>query len=217
MISTKLKLSPKELRLVGDDAFILTKNAILEKVKHMLQNLSEDQLRYIHQKKDPFPVEIFRHPPKISRGENYRGLPWLVLDYPRVFENEKHPSGKAGIVAIRTLFWWGRYCSVTLHLQGYYKKTFGKHIADAYPLLKQKNFFVCINDNQWEHHLGKDNYRSLKKMSRQGFEKIIGKKDFLKLSAKCKLEDWNTGLTETLLLKFILLVDRLKVDQLPRR
>jgi hypothetical protein len=217
MISTKLKLSPKELRLVRDAGFILTKNAILDKVKYLLQELSEKQVSYIRQEMDSFPLELFRHPPKISRGENYRGLPWLVLDYPRVFENEKHPSGKAGIVAIRTLFWWGRYCSVTLHLQGFYKKIYRRQVADAYPLLKQKNFFVCINSLQWEHHAGKDNYRSLKKMDKPSFEKITGEKDFLKLTATCKLDNWNAGLTENLMAKYILLVGLLKSDQLPSR
>ena len=39
---------------------------------------------------------------KISRGENYRGLPYLILDYPAYFSQKD-------IFAFRTMFWWGHF------------------------------------------------------------------------------------------------------------
>ena len=63
--------------------------------------------------------------PKISKGENYKGLPWLVLDYPRYFNKED-------IFAIRTLFWWGNFFSITLHISGKYKMRYEKKIIDSF-------------------------------------------------------------------------------------
>ena len=48
------------------------------------------------------PVEFFDVSPKISRGEQYLGLPYVMLDYPRIFSKEN-------VFAIRTFFWWGNY------------------------------------------------------------------------------------------------------------
>jgi len=74
--------------------------------------------------------------PKISRGENYLGLPYLVLDYPRLFRPD-------AVLAIRTFFWWGHFFSSTLQLSGGYKteflsrlqaaqETFSKHHIDPF-------------------------------------------------------------------------------------
>ena len=60
--------------------------------------------------------------PKISKGENYRGLPYVMLDYPRLF-------GREEVLAIRTFFWWGHGFSVTLHLKGGYRERISAGIA----------------------------------------------------------------------------------------
>ena len=60
---------------------------------------------------------------KISKGENM-GLPWVMLDYPRLF-------GQEDVLAIRTMFWWGHCFSVTLHLKGRY---YGAYL----PLLRER-------------------------------------------------------------------------------
>jgi hypothetical protein len=51
---------------------------------------------------------------KISRGENYQLLPYIILDYPSYFSRNN-------IFAVRTMFWWGNFFSITLHLSGDHK------------------------------------------------------------------------------------------------
>ena len=109
----KIRLSPEEEALVATTDWILTKNNVLQKIKQLLLALQSRQQDLLL----PFnslPEEVLKSSPKISRGENYKGLPWLVLDYPRYFN-------KADVFAIRTLFWWGNFFSITLHLSGSYK------------------------------------------------------------------------------------------------
>jgi len=81
---------------------------------------------------------ILQVPPRISKGENYKGLPWVVLDYPRCF-------GRDDVLAVRTLFWWGHYFSVTLHLKGSYKEMFLPVIRDHLPLLGAAGFFIGVS------------------------------------------------------------------------
>jgi len=127
--------------------------------------------------------EIFITPPKISKGENYNGLPWLMLDHPRHFE-------KQTAFAIRTLFWWGNFFSVTLHLSGRYKEQYAGKIIAQYDTLCKNNFSLCIANDEWEHHFEKTNYCAVNEMGDETFEQCINEKNFIKLSVKIDLSQW---------------------------
>src|SRR5580704_6024625 len=117
-MGANLQLSPEEIRLVTDPAWILTKNSVMGKVVAMMAALSEDYKEIWGERPGGGGVAAaFTAGPKISRGEHYRGLPWVMLDYPRAF-------GREDVLAIRTMFWWGHTFSVTLHLKGRYQQLF---------------------------------------------------------------------------------------------
>ena len=113
MDRTKIRLSQEEEELVATADWILTKNRVIQKINQLLSNVQTSQQQFL-QTCTTLEKEVLASSPKISKGENYKGLPWLVLDYPRSFNKEE-------VFAIRTLFWWGNFFSVTLHLSGKYK------------------------------------------------------------------------------------------------
>ena len=155
----------------------------MEKMKTLLQECLDLQVEHLHEIKALLPQEIFIVSPKISRGENYKGLPWLMLDYPRHFDKEN-------VFAIRTLFWWGRCFSITLHLSGRYKNLFQKKINAAYSLLGDHQFYCCINKDEWEHHFEEDNYKLINQCNEEEFQQVIDEKKFIKLSRKIDLNEW---------------------------
>jgi hypothetical protein len=57
-------------------------------------------------------------------------------------------------------------------------------------LLKEQ-LFICVNDNQWQHHFDESNYQPLSKFTIQQIELMKREKHFLKLSLKYNLEKWN--------------------------
>ena len=123
--------------------------------------------------------------PKISKGENYRGLPYVILDYPRVF-------GREDVLAIRTMFWWGHYFSITLHLKGQYRDGLLTAIQAYIPLLAAKGFHIGISGDEWRHELADDNYMALEGLDQPAIEKALDKgRAFLKLSATCGLDRWD--------------------------
>jgi len=146
----------------------------------MLQSGQQDLLLPLNS----LPEEVLKSSPKISRGENYKGLPWLVLDYPRYFN-------KDDVFAIRTLFWWGNFFSITLHLSGNYKAKYETKIIDSFESLQQEDFSVCINEDQWEHHFETNNYIPVHDLSESQYSEIIVKRSFIKLAKKIPLEQWN--------------------------
>jgi hypothetical protein len=181
---SKLQLSPFEMDLVNNADWILTKNGILQKTKQLLFMLQEKQQTHLQLQTQNLPEEVLKPSPKISRGENYQGLPYLILDFPRFFEHKN-------IFAIRTMFWWGNFFSITMHLAGNYKTMFAQKIISLYELLKETDFFICVHEEQWQHHFESDNYIQISKWSKDDFEYRVNASSFIKLANKIPLTKWD--------------------------
>jgi hypothetical protein len=187
MNPAKIRLSPTEMEMVNDAELILTKNAILRKVADLLGVLQVNQQACMVSLAKGFPEKISGSSSKISKGENYKGLPYLILDYPRVFEHEN-------IFAVRTMFWWGNFFSVTLHLSGNYKKAAEEKLISFYQSLPEKGYFVYINEEQWEHHFEGGNYVLLSELSQYDFENLVRERTFVKLTNKISLQQWDEAI-----------------------
>ena len=94
----KLSLSADELELVCNKDWILTKKMVVDKVYLLLGGLSQQMQDYIESNQLLLPAVVTQSSPKISKGENYLGLPYVMLDYPRYFKSND-------MLAIRTFFW----------------------------------------------------------------------------------------------------------------
>lgn len=184
MDGAKIRLSDAEMELLLRTDWILTKNRILQKSMQLLGIIQENYAHHLHQLSKSLPSELFTIPAKISKGENLQGLPYQVLDYPRLFEREN-------VFAIRTLFWWGNFFSITLQLSGKYKVRFQKNVLSDYSYLNANGFYCCINDDPWLHHFEKENYISLDDMDESEFKNQITERPTIKLAAKLELSQWD--------------------------
>jgi len=184
---TKIHLSPFEMDLLNNSDWILTKNRIAKKAQQLLAEVQQNIFDYTRQHINLFPAEVIAVSPKISKGENYNGLPWLMLDYPRYFNKEN-------IFAIRIMFWWGNFFSTTLHLSGACKQKYCDSIIKSYEDLCKNEFYYCINDDQWSHHFEKTNYLPVKAFSSGEFTERVNERSFIKLSCKFPLTEWNDAI-----------------------
>lgn len=184
MDAAKIQLSAEESTLVQNADWLLTKNNIIDKVVLLFSELTPSMQQILHELKQPLPVTVADVSPKISKGEKYEGLPWVMLDFPRVF-------GKEDTWAIRTMFWWGHFFSITLHLKGKYKQQYQTVLMENMPLLKQHEFYICIADDEWRHHFSEDNYTPLHHLDESAIATMLSRNDFCKLSAKISLARWN--------------------------
>jgi hypothetical protein len=167
-----MPFSKQEVVVMKDIDFLLTKYMILEKIKEMFIQIRD----HLNETSLNIP---FDSPGKISRGENYRQLPYLVLDYPAEFNGEH-------IFTFRTMFWWGHFFSATLHLQGDHLEEYRAAIEKNIAKLLNQSIYIGINKSPWEYHYGKDNYVLLE----INHDTHIQTCDFLKLSQKYELTDW---------------------------
>ena len=202
MDRAKIQLSRDELDLVQNAEWLLTKNRIIGKVYEMFALLIDDINKLFQNNALLFP-EVFTISPKISKGENYLGLPYVMLDYPRCF-------GKTDTLAIRTMFWWGNFFSVTLHLKGRYKNDLVPALKNNLSVLSEHHFFLSINKDEWRHDFLPDNYVPILGNKTAAFVDDQREGEFCKVAAKIGLHDWSNvpcqlaGLYEVLFKHFLI-------------
>ena len=173
-------IAEKELLIIQDTDFLLTKATVLEKINELLGQTREELKRCVENSNISFPNGIDLLNGKISKGENYKNLPYMVLDYPALFTKET-------VFAFRTMFWWGNFFSATLHLEGMALSYYWNSITSNFEKLLNKNIYIGVGDTPWQYHYEDDNYILLNETHRD----FITTCKFLKLSKKIELKKWN--------------------------
>jgi hypothetical protein len=192
----KIQLSPAEMDLVRNADLLLTKNAIIDKVYLIFGDVAEQ----VRGELGPSP--------KISRGENYLGLPWVMLDYPRLF-------GREDTLAIRVFFWWGNFFSITLHLKGSYLTQCRQNILDNLPVLEKYGFHLCISNDEWRHEFTVDNYVPVQEIGHTMLKEMLQAGAFCKLSVRISLDQWSR--VKNILFELYEVIFSITEHQLPRR
>jgi hypothetical protein len=177
----KIRFEHKELKALHETEIFRIKYSVLDKVAHLLGSSSEELKKVIGLYK--IPVEAEERRAKIFRGENYRHLPYVVMDYPAVF-------GKEDVFAYRTMFWWGNFFSFTLHLGGVFLEKYNEHLKQHLTDLKGHGIYFCVNTTPWQYHYEPDNYILLDKVGKEEFGKQISAYNFIKLSTCIKITEW---------------------------
>ena len=176
----KIHLSTFETELIQNKEWILTKHSIINKVYDLFGELNEVYKQIANDEKALH--EFYNGNGKISKGENYEGLPYVILDYPALFSKEN-------IFAIRTMFWWGNFFSVTLHMSGE-KYILNGDYSNIHTYLIENNFFICIGESEWQHTFDASNYISAKELELYKFREIANRK-FFKISKNLELIKWS--------------------------
>ena len=183
---TKITLSAKELDLVCNTDIILTKLTVIEKVYQLLGEISLQWQQKLAEFDNNLNPALKVNPPKIAKGENYKGLPYVILDYPRCF-------GKDNTAAIRLLFWWGNFFSINLHLSGSYQQAALPKLLQKFEWLQQNSYWICINITAWEHHFLADNFILLTTITKEQFAAKLTSDPFIKIAKKIPLNEWDSA------------------------
>jgi len=174
------KFTTQELDLASDPTILLIKYRMMEKVWDFMEELQEEIRVSMLPFKNSLPEELNLLHGKISKGENYKHLPYMMLDFPASFSKED-------ILAYRTMFYWGNFISSTFHLQGRFLRAYGHRLIDRFE--QSDNVYFCINDSPWEYHYKSNNYRLINDISKEEIENHIQDTDFIKLSVKFPIEE----------------------------
>jgi hypothetical protein len=180
-MKTNIRISDDELSALLNSEFFIVKRNVSEKIKALFALLREDLKSIIQKKGQVLPSETDVEMGRIFQGENYKGLPYIILDFPKLYK-------KNTVFAFRTLFWWGNHFSCTLHLEGAAHEILREKIVSNINILYGHGFYYCIHASPWEHHFEKDNYLPLEDVP--DLIQKMQQKTFLKISRKITLGEW---------------------------
>jgi hypothetical protein len=179
MQGSKIMLSPAELSLFCNAEIILTKNNIIQKTVALLaevqEQLTAESVRFASSTS-----------PKISKGENYLGLPYVVLDYPRIAKGDD-------LFFIRSMFWWGRFFSSTLQVAGRYREENVSNFAAAFDVLAAQDFYIGVSQDPWQHHFEASNYKKVAELSKDEFFYTLQQQSHIKIAARWPLSQWDAA------------------------
>lgn len=115
---------------------------LFEQIKMRLKDTKEHK-QFI------FPQGTDSETGKISQGENYQSYPWVMLDFPKLFNKEE-------IFAFRTLFWYGHYFSCSLLLSGTCAVFYLPQILKNRALLTGSAICIATHKDPWQHEVNEE-------------------------------------------------------------
>ena len=177
------EISPEELKILNDSAFFMTKKKVTEKIYALFSETNQLFKEELTHSNITIPKGVDIIEGKIFRGENYRDLPYLVMDFPKLFNKES-------VFTFRNMLWWGNFFSCTLHLEGEALNEFRKKLIQNKDVICNDNFWFCVNEKSpWEYHYQKENYLPAKELGNE-LTKMLEEKTFIKISKFISLEEW---------------------------
>ncbi|MEP7079845.1 MAG: hypothetical protein ABI784_03905 [Ginsengibacter sp.] len=174
MNTAKIHLSPQEIELLINPEWLLIKNQVIQKVMNVYGGIHQLFRQRIIENKAVLPLHISASGGKISKGNNFKGLPFVVLDYPANF-------GKKDVFCVRCFFLWGNYFIISLHLSGKYL-SIDADFRKWLEYYEEKNFSINISSDEWNQEW--DGYEEIDLNKNQLQEK------YFKVAAKINVADW---------------------------
>ncbi len=182
-----IALTEDEQLALKNVQFFINKQSATKKIQEQFHFLKDNLSNEAQHHLSIIPKEADVTTGRIFRGENYNGLPYIMLDFPRMFN-------KTDVFSFRNMCWWGMNYSFTLHLSGKSLEVFRNKILDNIHRLKGNEFYFCVNDNPWEYHFEEGNYKPLDHLLEQNSSlpsNEMFQQDFLKLSRKLDISCWD--------------------------
>lgn len=181
-------LTPEERALVFNADWLHMKHGIMDKVMLLLGQVQDAITVLPAWQQWPEAGPALALGAKMSKGERYKDLPYVILDYPRLFSRED-------IFALRTMFWWGHDFTATLHLAGHSLARHRARLERAKPALEAAGAQLYIlEEDPWHHEVGAGIYQPLSMVSQAAWEQALDK-DFVKLARSFDLGEWEQVIT----------------------
>jgi hypothetical protein len=167
--------SMQELDLASEPTWLLMKSRIFEKLQEQFQEIEQAIAHYLMEENVRSSIVQLKSG-KISKGENYRGLAYMVLDYPRFFSTED-------VFTFRSMFLWGHHISFSLQLHGRFKDAALPYLLNNYEVLQQDDKLNCyIHIDPWQYLNQESYYKNIQFVDKDAFKTLVDELDFIKLT-----------------------------------
>ncbi len=169
-----IKLTKSELEFAADSHYPLLKLKLFEGVQGQFHDLGKAlQSGDILFNAIPLGLDY-----KISKGENLKGLPYMVLDYPRI-------SGPVFPSLIRIVFWWGKYISFQFYIKS--ESVLAMDTADCLSEIKKLRLYD--GNDIWDQDLASASFLKTNQTESKTLCAVIKRNKYVRLTSKCRIPD----------------------------
>ncbi|MCB9230214.1 MAG: hypothetical protein H6581_01005 [Bacteroidia bacterium] len=174
--------SQEELSVLGDRRFMQLKAAADPKIKELLFGVKQKIESVFQADLEKFKGNIQFKPAKFSRGENYHGFAYRVMDFPSSLSGEN-------IFLFRTLFLWGHHFSFHFILKGDPLTQFLPKIEQNWSKTSEKTWLSTQN-SPWEWEFTPETHLRASDISSKQLLEQVESGNFLKISQKVETEEY---------------------------
>lgn len=166
-----------ELQLLFNKDIFLTKRTATEKLYMLFSELQVAIKDTSTHKSFPFPVGTDFNTGKISKGENYKGYPYIILDFPKLFN-------KNSVFAFRSMFWFGNSFLFSFVCSGDALHSLQNSFMRNRNQLHKQHIFFSLHETAWQHELNSTSDILMENASENLILQHIRKSNFIKLTSQ---------------------------------
>jgi hypothetical protein len=170
------KLTKHELDFASTVEYPLIKQNVVHKVGLLMDDTGQKLNRLF---RENHLIDLAQH--KITRGERYKEMPYVVMDFPQI-------KGPDFNIVLRTMFWWGHYFTCNLII----KTSLLDLEKTAKNIRKLKKTKILTGSNLWEQELETDDYKKVSDLSKKEILRLLEDSEYLKLSGKISLREYSS-------------------------
>ncbi|MBO3696859.1 hypothetical protein [Roseivirga sp. E12] len=132
-------LTERQKDFITDSEGFIIKNEVDTQVNRLLYSFHESLSSLIEEKPFHLPAKLGKTPFKVSKGNNHKGFPFQVIDFPASL-------GQTDAYSFRSVIWYGNFFSFSLLLKGEPKTIYESYLSR----LTSKGYTMTWADNIWE-------------------------------------------------------------------
>ena len=173
-----LHLSPEEAALFTDPHLFAVKRRTTDKLYAGFEALRLRLKDTGERLQISFPEEVLSVSAKISKGEQYMGCPWVMLDHHRYFVGKD-------MFAFRVMAWFGHYFSAHFLLGGRYLEA-STFTSDHFP---GRDIQFSLHPDPWAHAVEPPFTVPLYSLTQDQYTDHISKHQYQKISIQIPTTD----------------------------
>jgi len=138
-------LNDNQKTFINDKQNFILKGEVDARINQLLYSFQEELSSLLETNQYQLPAKIGKTPFKVSKGNNHKGFPFQVIDYPSSL-------GQTNVYSFRSVIWYANFFSFNLLLKGEPKLNYERLLGR----LTDKGYTLSWKGDIWETEIRDD-------------------------------------------------------------
>lgn len=163
-------LSEEQREFITNPESFILKNEVDDQINKLLYGFQQQLSALVDQNIYTFPDKLSKTGFKVNKGNNHKGFPFQVMDFPASL-------GQEHAFSFRSVVWYANFFSFSLILKGKPKQVYAEYLNQ----LTDKEYILAWSDNIWESHIYQDQSLAITQDQLGKVTEVFEKKEAIKI------------------------------------